>query len=32
MTAVSLLLAGANLAGLRHPETLRAVKSLFGLE
>jgi acetyl-CoA decarbonylase/synthase complex subunit delta len=30
MTAVSLLLAGANLAVLRHPETLRYVKSLFG--
>jgi acetyl-CoA decarbonylase/synthase complex subunit delta len=32
MTAVSLLLAGANLAVLRHPETLRYVKSLFGLK
>jgi acetyl-CoA decarbonylase/synthase complex subunit delta len=32
MTAVSLVLAGANLAVLRHPETLRYVKSLFGLK
>lgn len=32
MTAVSLLLAGANLAVLRHPETLRCIKSLFGLK
>jgi len=32
MTAVSLLLAGANLAVLRHPETLRYVKKLFGLK
>ena len=32
MTAVSLLLAGANLAVLRHPETLRYVKNLFGLK
>jgi acetyl-CoA decarbonylase/synthase complex subunit delta len=32
MTAVSLLLAGANLAVLRHPETLRYVKSLLGLK
>jgi acetyl-CoA decarbonylase/synthase complex subunit delta len=32
MTAVSLLLAGANIAVLRHPETLRHVKSLFGLK
>jgi acetyl-CoA decarbonylase/synthase complex subunit delta len=32
MTAVSLLLAGANMAVLRHPETLRYVKSLFGLK
>jgi hypothetical protein len=32
MTAVSLRLAGANLAVLRHPETLRYVKTLFGLK
>jgi acetyl-CoA decarbonylase/synthase complex subunit delta len=32
ITAVSLLLAGANLAVLRHPETLRYVKNLFGLK
>ncbi len=32
MTAVSLLLAGANIAVLRHPETLRYVKNLFGLK
>jgi CO dehydrogenase/acetyl-CoA synthase delta subunit len=32
MTAVSLLLAGANMAVLRHPETLRYVKNLFGLK
>jgi len=32
MTAVSLLLAGANLAVLRHPETLSYVKRLFGLK
>jgi acetyl-CoA decarbonylase/synthase complex subunit delta len=32
MTAVSLLLAGANMAVLRHPETLRYVNSLFGLK
>jgi len=32
MTAVSLLLAGANLAVLRHPETLRYVKNLLGLK
>jgi acetyl-CoA decarbonylase/synthase, CODH/ACS complex subunit delta len=32
MTAVSLLLAGANLAVLRHPVTLRYVKKLFGLK
>jgi acetyl-CoA decarbonylase/synthase complex subunit delta len=32
MTAVSLLLAGANMAVLRHPETLRYVKKLFGLK
>ncbi len=32
MTAVSLLLAGANLAVLRHPETLRHVRNLFGLK
>ena len=32
MTAVSLLLAGANLAVLRHPETLRYVRSMFGLK
>ena len=32
MTAVSLLLAGANLAVLRHPETLRYIKNLFGMK
>lgn len=32
MTAVSLLLAGANLAVLRHPETLRYVKNTLGLK
>jgi acetyl-CoA decarbonylase/synthase complex subunit delta len=32
ITAVSLLLAGANMAVLRHPETLRYVKTLFGLK
>ena len=32
MTALSLLLAGANMAVLRHPETLRYVKNLFGLK
>ncbi|MBN2098007.1 MAG: acetyl-CoA decarbonylase/synthase complex subunit delta [Dehalococcoidia bacterium] len=32
ITAVSLLLAGANIAVLRHPETLRHVKTLFGLK
>ncbi len=32
MTAVSLLLAGANLAVLRHPETLRYIRSMFGLK
>ena len=32
MTAVSLILAGANLAVLRHPEGLRYIKRLFGLK
>lgn len=32
ITAVSLLLAGANLVILRHPETLRHLKNLFGLK
>ena len=32
MTAISLLLAGANIAVLRHPETLRYAKNLFGLK
>jgi acetyl-CoA decarbonylase/synthase complex subunit delta len=32
ITAVSLLLAGANMAVLRHPETLRYMKTLFGLK
>jgi len=32
MTAVSLLLAGANMAVLRHPETLHYVKRIFGLK
>lgn len=32
MTAVSLILAGANLAVLRHPEALRYVKNSLGLK
>jgi len=32
MTAISLILAGANLAILRHPETLRYVKNSLGLK
>ncbi len=32
MTAVSLLLAGANIAVLRHPDTLRYVKNVLGLK